>query len=252
MQEAIWDRSAEHYDEEIFDTFANDRHSVVRSTLERLIQSNHTVCDFGCGVGRTVEFLAQRAKQVYAVDFSATSLEVAARNVPQKENIHFLKRDLAVPGRRFCQADIGLLMQVLIMPAYDSRREILETVSRNLRPGARLVAVVPALEVAILTYLRIGEWRQREGASRKEVVAEMAAGQKEEVVSLVEGIVKISDTPTKHYLKEEIVLFFRDAGFTVLEVEKVEYSWAADFEEAPDWMQDPHPWDWVVVARKNE
>jgi hypothetical protein len=80
----------------------------------------------------------------------------------------------------------------------------------------------------------------------------MAAGQKEEVVSLVEGIVKISDTPTKHYLKEEIVLFFRDAGFTVLEVEKVEYSWAEDFEEAPDWMQDPHPWDWMVVARKNE
>ena len=34
------------------------------------------------------------------------------------------------------------------------------------------------------------------------------------------------------------------------EIEKIEYAWDADFEDAPRWMQDPYPWDWLIVARK--
>ena len=78
MNEAVWDRAAERYDDEIFDTIANDRGSVVHNTLDRLIKPTHLVCDFGCGVGRTLRFLAARAKQVVGVDFSAASLEIAA------------------------------------------------------------------------------------------------------------------------------------------------------------------------------
>ena len=73
----------------------------------------------------------------------------------------------------------------------------------------------------------------------------------QEIVSLVEGIVKISDTPTKHFLREEVLMTFRDADFEVMKLEKIEYSWEADFEEPPTWMQDPYPWDWLVVARKS-
>ena len=250
MSEAVWDRAAEQYDDEIFDTVANDRGSVVHDTLDRLIKPAQVVCDFGCGVGRTLLFLSARAKQVVGVDFSATSLKIASSEARHSNNIRLLKRDLTTTNRRFCEADVGLLMQVLIMPPVDLRRAILATAYRNLRSGAHLVAVVPALEVALLTYHRIGQWQQREGYSRNQAVKEMDSCAREEVISLVEGIVKISDTPTKHYLREEAVMLFRDAGFQVLEVKKVEYSWAADFESAPKWMQDPYPWDWLVVSRK--
>lgn len=250
MNEAVWDRAAERYDDEIFDTIANDRGSVVHNTLDRLIKPTHLVCDFGCGVGRTLRFLAARAKQVVGVDFSAASLEIAASEASHSDNIRLLKRDLATPNRRFCEADVGLLMQVLIMPPVDLHRSILATAHRNLRSGAHLVAVVPALEAALLTYHRIGQWQQREGYSRNQAVEEMDSCAREEVISLVEGIVKISDTPTKHYLREEAVMLFRDAGFQVLEIKKVEYSWTADFEGVPEWMQDPYPWDWLVVACK--
>ena len=250
MSETVWDLAADRYDDEIFDTVANDRGSVIHDTLDRFIEPAHTVCDFGCGVGRTLRFLAARAKQVVGVDFSAASLEIAAGEVRNRDNIRLLKRDLATASRRFCEADVGLLMQVLIMPSVDLRRAILATTHRNLRSGSHLVAVVPALEVALLTYHRIGQWQQREGYSRNQAVKEMDSCAREEVISLVEGIVKISDTPTKHYLREEAVMLFRDAGFQVLEAKKVEYSWAADFESAPKWMQDPYPWDWLVVSRK--
>lgn len=250
MQEASWDRAASQYDEEIFDTFANDRNRVVTSALDRLIAPQHTVCDFGCGVGRSVPFLAQRAQHVWAVDFSAKSLKVATTAQKQPANVQYLKRDLARKGHKFCSADVGLLMQVLIMPESRTREGILASVARNLRRGGHLIAIVPSLEVVLLTYCRIVEWLVREGDERRDAISDAADCARDEIVSLVDGIVKIGDTPTKHYLKEEATMMFRDAGFTLIDVQKVEYAWNEDFENAPAWMQEPHPWDWMLVARK--
>ena len=251
MDQKVWDQAAPQYDEEIFDTFANDRRKVLRKALEGVVRSHHTVCDFGCGVGRTIPFLAQRAKQVVAADFSAASLKIAEQNFGDRENVQLLQQDLALTQPPFCCADVGLLMQVLIMPDAHLREGILTTVHKNIRQGAHLVAVVPALEVALLTYQRIGQWYRRDGSSSTEAVEQMRYSAQQEIVSLVEGIVKISDTPTKHFLREEVLMTFRDADFEVVKLEKIEYSWEADFEEPPTWMQDPYPWDWLVVARKS-
>ena len=46
-------------------------------------------------------------------------------------------------------------------------------------------------------------------------------------------------------------MMFLNAGFTMIDVQKVEYSWNADFENAPEWMQEPHPWDWMLVVKKS-
>ncbi len=251
MEQKVWDQAAPQYDEEIFDTFANDRNRVLCRVLEGIIESQHTFCDFGCGVGRTIPFLAQRAKKVVAVDFSAASLEIAKQNNKSQNNVRILQQDLAKSKPTFCHADVGLLMQVLIMPDSRSRKAILNTVHKNLRIGAQLVAVVPSLEVVLLTYQRIGQWYLRDGSSFSESVKQMRSLAQHEIVSLVEGIVKISDTPTKHFLREEISMTLCEAGFEVTQLEKIEYSWEADFDEPPDWMQDPYPWDWLVVARKS-
>ena len=45
-------------------------------------------------------------------------------------------------------------------------------------------------------------------------------------------------------------MLFHESGFRVSALEKIEYAWDADFEDAPKWMQDPYPWDWLIVARK--
>ena len=165
--------------------------------------------------------------------------------------MRILQQDLAESKPPFCRADVGLLMQVLIMPDPQLREGILSTVHKNLRPGAHLVAVVPSLEVTLLTYQRIGQWFRRDGSSFSEAAKEMRDSAQHEVVSLVEGIVKISDTPTKHFLREEVLMTFGDARFEIVQLDKIEYSWEADFEEPPTWMQDPYPWDWLVVARKS-
>ena len=177
-------------------------------------------------------------------------MEIAEKNNHHRDNVRIFQQDLVDANPPFCCADVGLLMQVLIMPDPKKREGILKTVYRNLRSGAHLVAVVPSLEVALLTYQRIGQWYRRDGSSFAEAARQMRSSAEQDIVSLVEGVVKISDTPTKHFLREEVVMTFSDAGFEVQQLEKIEYSWEEDFEEPPSWMQDPYPWDWLVVARK--
>ena len=250
MEQNLWDQAAAQYDEEIFDTFAHDRNNVLRKTLESVVGAEDTFCDFGCGVGRTVPFIAEIAKEVVAVDYSAASLAIAEKNNFHRNNVQILQQDLAELNPPFCCADVGLLMQVLIMPDPRTREGILNTVSRNLRSGGHLVTVVPSLEVALLTYHRLGQWYRRDGRSFAEAAREMRCSADRDIVSIAEGVVKISDTPTKHFLGEEVLMTFCDAGFEALQLEKIEYSWKEDFEEPPAWMQDPYPWDWLLVARK--
>ena len=38
----------------------------------------------------------------------------------------------------------------------------------------------------------------------------------------------------------------------VLDVLKMEYDWKTEMEEdeVPDWMGEPYPWDWLLVAKR--
>ena len=67
---------------------------------------------------------------------------------------------------------------------------------------------------------------------------------------LKDGLVRLDDKPTKHYLKEELAFILQKQGFKVLAAEKIEYTWDTEFTDAPSWLKSPYPWDWMVVAQK--
>ena len=54
------------------------------------------------------------------------------------------------------------------------------------------------------------------------------------------------------HLREELMVLVRDEmKLELLEINKMEYDWAVEFEvdEIPDWLADPYPWDWILTAR---
>lgn len=60
---------------------------------------NKIVLDAGCGTGRHTYYMAQRAREVVAMDLSQ-AIEVAARNNRDKTNIHFIQADIYHPPFR--------------------------------------------------------------------------------------------------------------------------------------------------------
>ena len=67
---------------------------------------------------------------------------------------------------------------------------------------------------------------------------------------LLQSLVRIEGVATKHYLGEEATVFLENEGFRFVSIDKVEYSWDTEFDEPPQWMGRPGPWDWLLVAKR--
>ena len=247
---AFWDSVASRYDEEIFNTLTSDIHGTLQDTIARYTKGVALACDFGCGVGRFVGLLGGLAERVVAVDFSKQSVALARDTWGHLPNVDFAHKDLARSPRPFCRADVGLSINVLVMPGSATRRAILKNTWRNLRPGSHLVLVVPSLEAALFTYMRFAEWYERDGDSPTSSVKKADREAAREIVSITGGLVKIDNTTTKHFLREEVILMLRQHRFEPVEELRVEYAWKEDIAEPPRWMRDPYPWDWLFVARR--
>jgi hypothetical protein len=48
-----------------------------------------------------------------------------------------------------------------------------------------------------------------------------------------------------------VVLVRDEMDLDLLDILKVEYDWKTEMEDdrVPDWMSEPFPWDWLVIAK---
>ena len=90
----------------------------------------------------------------------------------------------------------------------------------------------------------------REGLDYDEAKREGLAKTSRSRSALANGIVSLDGVQTKHHLREELEVVLREVGFKPLEITKVEYSWNTEFNDAPRWMREPYPWDWMALAEK--
>jgi len=250
MNVAYWDGIAPVYQNEVHDSLAGDRNGVVVRALDAIASPRQTVGDFGCGIGGYSRALASRFCTVISLDHSARLLDQARATHLHLNNVTFRQADLAAPLPRWSPVDAGICMNVLIMPSLEMRQAMLRTMHRALKPGAPLLVVLPSLESALYTDTRLVEWNMRDGMTHR---AALRSGFNAEPGFLghpAGGIVDRGGEPTKHYLKEEALVFLRRARFTVRAVEKVEYQWDSEFESPPRWLHEPYPWDWLLSCRR--
>ena len=53
----------------------------------------------------------------------------------------------------------------------------------------------------------------------------------------------------KHYIQEELITMADSVRLDTVSVEKLEYHWQTEFDQPPEWMGAPFPWDWLAVFR---
>lgn len=253
MDVAYWDRLAATYDEEVLSSFDADRHGAIRKSLTKLAGPRKTVLDLGCGVGKYLEALSEGFQRVIAVDHSEGLLEIARRDHDHRENVEIRRVD-AAEGRavRGVRADVVVCANVLIMADSARRDAILRAARKSMTKGGRLLLVVPSLESSLYSHRRLVEWHERDGSDDPETDAEEDARDpsKRTCQELLRGVVRIDGVPTKHYLADELIVTLRRGGFALEHLEKVHYPWESEFGDAPRWLREPFPWDWLGVAAR--
>ena len=251
MNESYWDSLSDDYETQVFEVLRHDRDQLVLSRVAHHGSPDHLATDLGCGIGDFTPFLAEHFGQVEAVDLSRKFLDRACERCGDLDNVTFRKVDLASQGNRLPKAHFALCVNVLIMPSLAVRRAILQAINDHLLPGGVLLLVVPSLESAMLSNARLIDWNLRDGVPPTAAArAESPAPKPGDAVRMKQGIMRLDDVPTKHYVREEIVARLEASGLRVREATKIEYTWDTEFTEPPRWMQEPFPWDWLVLAEK--
>jgi SAM-dependent methyltransferase len=252
MDSRYWERVGSDYEAEIFDSAKMDRSGVVRARLREHADPLATACDFGCGVGHYLPLLSPLFSQVFGFDFAESLLAQAAARCRTLDNVTLARADLSKARVRLPIRDVpfGICANVLISDDPSFRRSILRTIRRHLMQRGHLLLIVPSLESALFSNSRLVEWNERLGYSAAEALECGVEPTARSARELLQGLVRIDDVPTKHYLREEALVLLADNGFDVKSVDKIEYGWETEFEHPPRWMRGPGPWDWLIVARK--
>jgi SAM-dependent methyltransferase len=234
---AYWDDLADQWDDKVFSARRCDRHRVVPHTLQRIARRRRgqLVADFGCGPGDFIPLLSRTFERVVAYDQSPKCVELAARRARRLRNVDVVRPPSTLDAWRD-RCDVVLCVNVLIHPTRRNRMRTMEQVLQLLRPGGRLVLVVPSIESECLLA------EATRGGARNTV--RMPRGQRAANI----GVLSVVGVPTKHFAAAELRALAAGLGLTDVEVSRVEYSWSS-FGLRPIRPAGLRPWDWMLEAK---
>ena len=257
-----WDAAATAW-EDIQDTFICDTSGVIKKALNAHIGKSDELIDFGCGGGRYLKFVSPRCRHVLGLDISAALLDLARKDVVENhklQNVDLQVADLGANGSvkrlGLPACDVGMCMNVLLSPEFTTISNIMAVMGASVRPGGKLVLLVPAVASALnisATHVKWVKERRRRGYERDddEEAAEASCPSDEH-----RGVFQRWGVRTQHYRLADIKRLLAECGFTrVLAAERVEYSWSTEFCAPSRWLDRDSsiqkPFDWLVVALRD-
>jgi SAM-dependent methyltransferase len=247
MDKSYWNKIGAGYNSEIFDAYYEDRTGRLRKRIQRYSDRKKFAIDIGCGTGKAFPYLAPNFGKVLGVDISSELLKLAAK--APFDNIEIRRADLSKPVS-LPKADFVFCCNVAILPDMEKNLGIIINSARCLKKDGNAIFVIPSLESSLFSGYTIIQQYKSEGTTFKDIPKEDLSYYSGGTKELINGLVRIDNVPTKHYLEPEIQLIFKQAGFTVNRVERLEYNWTTEFSKPPKKLKDPYPWDWMVDLTK--
>lgn len=247
MDRKYWEKIAPNYDDEIFDVLRNDKSGKIVGVIEQLANKEKSVIDIGCAVGKWVPVLATAFKEVIAADISAINLQIAQERHTQFTNVEYIRMDMSADELTVRPCDVAICINAILTDSLHKRINFFQSLNISLNKNGDLILVVPSLESKLYTNIIANRWNV-DGDHDEKIESSKKAF--ELATNIKQGVTDIDNVPTKHYLKEELELLLSLEGFTVTQVEKINYTWKTEFTTPPKWLAAPYPWDWMCVAKK--
>ncbi len=249
-EERHWDTIGKNYDDQIFDVFKSDRNKILSRYFNKHANKRGVAIDFGCGTGKSFEYLSPHFRKILAVDISKELLDQAKKR--PFTNIEFRQEDLTKNRLSFPKADFVFCCNVAMLPEIEKTHAIIRNIQKSLKNGGTALLVLPSLDSVLYASWRLIEVYRREGVRREDIPDYEFDYFKASKRRLVEGIIYIDNVPTKHFMRAELDVVFKNCGLRITHVDKVEYDWNTELAEPPKWLKDPYPWDWLVECKKDK
>ncbi|HMR91449.1 MAG TPA: class I SAM-dependent methyltransferase [Chitinophagaceae bacterium] len=248
MNKSYWEKIAASYDEEIFDVLQQDRKGIIRKEIKKQAKQYRSVIDIGCAVGKWLPLLAGLFPKVTAVDISDNNLSLARENNSGYPHIQYIQADMTSPAINLPVHDVAICINAILIASAGKQEHFIKNMADTLCPGGALILTVPSLESWMLTRSVQQRWQIDKSLFSETTEDKEAALRYQE---LQKGHAEIDNVLTKHFLGEELDILLPRYGLQVIKRKKIEYAWDTEFKKPPVWLQQPGPWDWMVLAQKN-
>jgi ubiquinone/menaquinone biosynthesis C-methylase UbiE len=247
MEKSYWEKIAPIYETEIFDVLKNDKQGYIVKAIESFASKKKSIIDIGCAVGKWLPVLSPIFKQVHAIDISSKNLAIAEKKYTALNNISYERVDMSAKTLASTAFDAAICINAILTSDLKKRNLFFQHMASFLKPKADLVLVVPSLESKLFSHIIANKYNVDDAKDDKAPTGKRAIDQ---IRFIKDGVTDIDDVPTKHFLKEELELLLDLEGFTIKTIQKIEYEWTTEFHEAPNWLKNPKPWDWMLHAKK--
>ena len=247
-EESHWNTIAPKYNDEIFDVFKSDKFKRLPVYFKKHGNLAHHAIDFGCGNGKSFEYLTPIFKSVTAVDISQQLLNQAKKR--GYSNIVLKRQDLTKKNLDLPEADFVFCCNVAMLPEIEKTHAMILNIQKSLKKGGSAVLVLPSLDSVLYSSWRLIQLYKKDKIKVDEIPGSEFNYFRASKRDIVQGIIYIDGVPTKHFGQSELEVVFREAGLTITKIDKVEYDWNSEFAEPPAEMEAPYPWDWLVECKK--
>jgi len=139
--EKLWDRMSKIYDKTT-KKFDQLNIKVVENT-KKYLNVNDIVLECGCGTGTISIEIANKVKEIYAIDISSKMLDIAKRKTDENkiENIHFLQSTIFDERYKIGSFDVILAFNVLHY--FENIQKHMKRINELLKPEGMFISVTP-------------------------------------------------------------------------------------------------------------
>jgi len=247
-EKSHWNNIAANYNKEIFDVFASDRKKKLPRYFRKHGNGGHHAIDFGCGTGKALPYIAPLFRDILAIDISEECLHTAKQS--NYDNVSYSQMDLAKKALGLEPAEFVFCCNVIMLPEIERNETMFRNIQEVLTPDGTAIVVVPSLDSILYASWRLIDWYRLEGTSPQEIPATEISYFKGRKIDILQGLVHIDGVMTKHYSQPELEVLMDRAGLSITNLERLEYNWNTEFNDPPEWMGEPYPWDWLIELKK--
>ncbi len=246
-QSQQWSRAAAAYEREFIDPYRPDVRNPLFAALDRLAGRRKVAADLGCGIGPLLPLLANRFGTVHAVDFAEGMLARARERCAGLANVHFHQRSLTDLGPLAGQVDVAAAVNSLVLPDPRDLEASLRAIRGTLRPGGRLLGIVPAMDAVHYYTMLLLDRALARGMPVSKAKQNAAAHAEHEYYDFAFGEFRYKGLEQHFWQPFEVRYRLKRAGFGKVRLAKVALAWP-QFAHGSELQEHAPPWDWFFEA----
>ncbi|MFC1848293.1 class I SAM-dependent methyltransferase, partial [Chloroflexota bacterium] len=137
--EKFWDKQAKDFADQEHHTQLSENKDFI--TTLKYLNINDTVLDYGCATGIISNAIADKVKEIHAIDISSQMIEIAKIKAGERniENIHYTQA--TIYDERYKKETFNVILAFRILHMLDDIQAVMRRINELLKPGGTFISV---------------------------------------------------------------------------------------------------------------